>query len=130
MAIYPAIFEPNEKNGFAVMFPDLPDCFTEGKDAQEAMALAIDVLRGHIHALRDLEREEPKPSTITSLEVPEGACVALVPGPPEESPPVRINISINKDLLRNVDASARREGMTRSGFLAAAAKNMMLQLRA
>ncbi|MHC1712308.1 MAG: type II toxin-antitoxin system HicB family antitoxin [Solidesulfovibrio sp.] len=130
MAIYPAVFEPNEKNGFAVLFPDLPGCFTEGDDEQDAMAMAIDALSGHIHALRDLGREAPKPSAIASLEVPPGARVALVPGPAEESPPIRINISINKDLLRDVDSFAKREGMTRSGFLAAAAKSMMTKLRA
>ena len=129
MAIYPAFFEPDDKGGFAVMFPDLPGCFTEGADEQEAMAMAIDALSGHIHALEDLGRALPTPSALETLETPPGAHVALVPGPMREETPVRINISINKRLLRDVDIAAKREGMTRSGLLAAAARSMLAQLR-
>ena len=49
--------------------------------------------------------------------------------PMREEAPVRINISINKRLLRDVDVAAKREGMTRSGLLAAAARSMLAQLR-
>ena len=62
MAIYPAFFASDDKGGYAVMFPDLPGCFTEGADEQEAMAMAIDALSGHVHALKDLGRELPAPA--------------------------------------------------------------------
>ena len=130
MAIYPAIFEPNGQEGILVSFPDLPGCLTEGKNESEAMAQALDALSGHILALRDLGRDVPPPSPLSVLAVPENARAALVPGPEEEAPPVRINVSINKTLLREVDAHAKREGMTRSGFLAAAARSLISTLQA
>lgn len=130
MAIYPALFEKGEGGRIVVSFPDLPGCLTEGDTESEAMAMAIDALSGHIHTLQDLKREVPAPSSLSDAAVPEGARAALVPGPAEDSPPVRINISINQRLLRDVDEVAKREGMTRSGLLAAAARSMLAQLRA
>ncbi len=129
MAVYPAIFETGEGGHVVVSFPDLPGCFTQGDTEAEAMAMAMDALSGHIHTLQDLKREVPAPSSLSDVEVPSGAHAALVPGPAEDTPPVRINISINKGLLRDVDACARREGMTRSGFLAAAARSMLAKLQ-
>ena len=128
MAIYPAFFEPNGQGGVLVSFPDLPGCLTEGDNETEALALAIDALAGHILALRDLDRAVPPPSPLSALAVPHGAVTALVPGPLEDAPPVRVNVSINKALLREVDACAKREGMTRSGFLAAAARSLISDL--
>lgn len=127
MAIYPAIFQPREQGGYTVEFPDLPGCFTEGHTEQEAMEMARDALSGHVHALHDLGREVPFPSVPSSLKTPVGAFLALVEGPAEETHPVRINVSIDKALLRRIDAIARREGMTRSGMLAASARRYMAQ---
>ena len=129
MAIYPAFFEDGEGGHVVVSFPDLPGCFTQGDTESEAMEKAIDALSGHIHTLHELGRDVPGPSALSALDVPSGMRVALVPGPTEETPPVRINISINKALLRDVDAAAKRDGMTRSGFLSAAARTVLSQPR-
>lgn len=130
MAIYPAFFEDGEGGHVVVSFPDLAGCFTQGDTEAEAMERAVDALSGHIHTLRDLNREVPAPSPLSTLHASAGVRVALVPGPVDETPPVRINVSINKALLRDVDAAAKREGMTRSGFLAAAARSMLTHLQA
>jgi len=42
--IYPAVFEPNELDGYCVFFPDLENIFTEGKDLSDAMDMAEDAL--------------------------------------------------------------------------------------
>lgn len=128
MAIYPAYFEKGEGGHVVVSFPDLPGCFTQGDTEPEAMDMAVDALSGHIHTLRELDKEVPPPSLLSILSVPAGVHVALVPGPADETPPVRINVSINKKLLREIDAGAEREGMTRSGFLAAAARERLARL--
>ncbi len=128
MAIYPAIFEPRENGGYTVIFPDFPGCFTEDDTEQGAMELAKDALSGHILALHDLGRVVPKPSAPSSVVVPPGAFLAIIDGPPQEAHPVRINVSIDKALLGRIDAVAKREGMTRSGMLAASARHYMAQL--
>ncbi|MGD9643899.1 MAG: type II toxin-antitoxin system HicB family antitoxin [Elusimicrobiales bacterium] len=129
MAIYPAFFQDGEGGHVVVTFPDLPGCFTQGDNELHAMAMAGDALGGHLQTLRDDGDEIPPPSPLSSLDVPAGYRVALVSsGLLEDTPPVRVNISINKELLGRVDAAAKREGMTRSGFLAAAARVMLSQL--
>ena len=40
-------------------------------------------------------------------------------------PPVRINVTMPADVLDQIDRYAEREGFTRSGFLAQAAKKAM-----
>ena len=35
--IFPAVFEPGDKKGYVVTFPDLPDCITEGDTMEEAL---------------------------------------------------------------------------------------------
>ncbi|WP_428558588.1 MAG: type II toxin-antitoxin system HicB family antitoxin [Solidesulfovibrio sp. DCME] len=129
MVIYPAFFEDGEGGHVVVSFPDLPGCFTQGDDELQAMARASDALTGHLEVLREDGEEIPVPSALAALDAPSGVRVALVPsGPLEESPPVRINVSINKRLLQDVDAAARKEGMTRSGFLASAARAFLASL--
>ncbi len=38
--IYPAIFQPGEKDGYCVTFPDLSGCITEGDTLEEALYMA------------------------------------------------------------------------------------------
>ena len=91
--------------------------------------MAVEALTGHLEVLGESGDAIPPPSPLSALAVPSGMRVALVAcGPQEDSPPVRISLSINKRLLRDIDAASKREGMTRSGFLASAARNMLARL--
>ena len=53
--VYPAIFIPYEDGtgGYAVEFPDLPGCVTEGDDMAEAILMAVDAASGWV--LTELE---------------------------------------------------------------------------
>lgn len=130
MAVYPALFERNESGGWVVSFPDFPGCLTEGKNETEAMSFAMDALAGFIQVMRDDGEDLPAPSSISEMDVPDGALVALVPGPPPgaEPAPVRISVSISQKLLASVDRCAKDQGMTRSGFLAAGARMLLRSL--
>jgi predicted RNase H-like HicB family nuclease len=50
---------------------------------------------------------------------------------PVEAPdnPTRINVSIDRSLLKRVDDAAARSGMTRSGFLAEGARKLLRDFR-
>ena len=50
---YPAVFAPNEQNGFDVSFPDFPGCITFGKDFEEAKPKAAEVLGLWIEELQE-----------------------------------------------------------------------------
>jgi metal-responsive CopG/Arc/MetJ family transcriptional regulator len=49
----------------------------------------------------------------------------LIEAPAAEVKSVRINITMPADVLDQIDKYAEREGFTRSGFLAQAAKTIM-----
>ena len=50
---YPAVFAPNEQDGFDVSFPDFPGCVTFGKDFEEAKEKAAEVLELWIEELQE-----------------------------------------------------------------------------
>ena len=58
---YVAVFEPAEKGGYVVRFPAFGWLATQGDTLEDARAMALDCLEGHIDwLLRD--GEEPPPS--------------------------------------------------------------------
>ncbi|QLA18787.1 type II toxin-antitoxin system HicB family antitoxin [Desulfolutivibrio sulfoxidireducens] len=127
---YHAIFEPDASGGFTVTFPDLPGCITEGDDEQQALAMAADALDGHVQTLKDLGMPVPPPSPHAAVRdaAPAGTLVFPVPLAALESRQKRVNITMGERLLSHVDRAAKTEGMTRSGFLAAAARDYLDRL--
>lgn len=51
--IFPAIFEPGEKKGYTVSFPDLPGCITEGDTMEEALHMAKEALELHLYGMEE-----------------------------------------------------------------------------
>lgn len=76
--IYPAIFTPEADGGFLVHFPDLPNCFTDGDNLEEAFENAEDALALQLWYMEDHGKPIASPSAPASLDTPEGASVALV----------------------------------------------------
>lgn len=124
---YPAIVESGDEPGYSVFFPDLPGCTSAGDTTQEAIIKAGDALRGHIAAMVRDGDPIPEPSELDQIErdpeVREAARALVridVPGRV-----VRPNISIDESLLERIDAAAADLGMSRSGFVAEAARRML-----
>lgn len=61
---YPAIIEPQEPSGFLVTFPDMNEAFTEGKDMEEALFNAQEVLNLTLVGRMEEGMEIPAPSNI------------------------------------------------------------------
>lgn len=76
--IFPAIFEPGEKKGYTVSFPDLPGCITEGDNMEEALHMAKEALELHLYGMEEDQDEIPNPSRPEELKVPEKSFVSLV----------------------------------------------------
>ena len=74
---YPAIFTP-EDDWILVSFPDLPGCFTDGKDIIEAMTFAGDALNLMLTTLENDEQPISKPSDIKSLDVPNNSFANMI----------------------------------------------------
>jgi len=76
--VFPAIFEPNELDGYCVYFPDVESAITQGNDFQDAMMMAEDVL---CYVLYDMEKDGeiiPQPSNPKDIKTDEGNIVNLV----------------------------------------------------
>ena len=63
---YNAIFT-YKKDGVHVVFPDLPGCITFGKDEDEAINMAREVLALHIYGMEEDGDELPPPSSVKKL---------------------------------------------------------------
>jgi predicted RNase H-like HicB family nuclease len=114
---------------FGVSFPDCPGCVAMGEDENEAYSNAIDALGEWVHDAM-AEGEAPRPSSIEDLRrdpdviatLAEGGVFLAVPLIIESGKPVKANISLDQGLLAAIDAAAKRSGLTRSAFLASAAR--------
>lgn len=116
-------------DNFGVSFPDLPGCIAEGRTQQDALANAADAVAFHVEGLLAGGEAIPVPRELDDLRAdPEfsddfaGAeLLALVPVTlPGRS--IRINLTMDENLLAAIDRAAERSGATRSGFLADAAR--------
>jgi predicted RNase H-like HicB family nuclease len=116
-----------EDDRVGVSFPDFPGCTTVGRNAEDAVAKAAQVLAFHIEGLAE-DGPLPEPRTLAELRRDSqfkadarDAVVAFVPyAPPARA--VRINVTIEETLLERIDRAAEAVGETRSGFLAHAAR--------
>jgi len=119
----------HEENGsFGISFPDFPGAVTAGDSEEDVIRRGTTLLTFHVSGmvedgdalpmLRSLSELKADP---TFVEGSSGAVVALVPF---ELPTraVRINISIDENLLASVDRTAEAKGQSRSAFLADAAR--------
>lgn len=117
------------RGGYGVMFPDCPGCTAMGRDENEAYENALEALGEWVHDAR-AEGANPKPRPLAQLRrdravqraLAAGAVFLPVPLVIEEGKPVKANISLDRGLLDAIDTAARRAGLTRSGFLASAAR--------
>ena len=140
MYYYFAQFHPDEEKPdvYNVSFPDLPGCVTFGTGLDDAMTQAMDALTGYLEVEMERGEEIPSPSDMETakakaeaenreLEIPphEGTLYLLVPADPKPEPFMRLNISMQPRLVAMIDRRAKECGMTRSGLLAAAAREYM-----
>ena len=120
-----AVVHKDAESCFGVHFPDVPGCFSAGETVDEAVANATEALSLHLegeavpdaHSLEAI-RQDPD----IAGNIAEGALLIAVPFIENDSRTVRANITMEAGLLRAVDEAAKRRGITRSAFLAGAAR--------
>lgn len=125
MAFYIAIVHKDPDSDFGVSFPDFPGCVTAGSTLEEAYFMAAEALFGHVSVMRDYGETLPEPSSLDAAkahEDAEGAVLFLAVDVDLDAKPKRINVSLPSDLIERIDKVASARGMTRSGFLATAAR--------
>ena len=114
---------------YGVTFPDFPGCVFAGRTLDKAIQNAREGLIFHMEGL--LMAGETLPDS-TSLEKiisnPENkdAVPCLIHVIPPIGHVKRVNVSLDADLLAEIDHAARTLGRNRSEFLAVAARRMLV----
>jgi predicted RNase H-like HicB family nuclease len=129
MANYIAVVHKEAKSDFGVSFPDFPGCITAGQTIDEAKDMAQDALSLHIHGMLEDGEQTPTPSKLEDIMADpdySDASAFLVVSVPEARPrTVRVNITMPEMILKQIDAAAKKRGMSRSSFLVHAAQNAL-----
>lgn len=74
---YIAVLHP-EENGYLVTFPDIPNCFTDGEDLQDAMDMAKDVLPLMLWQMEEDKKEIPAPTPADKIPREDGDMLAVI----------------------------------------------------
>ncbi len=130
MRQYIALIHKEAESDYGVSFPDLPGVVTAGSNLDEARKMAAEALAFHLEGLAEDGEPVPEPSSlddIMSVKENRDGVAVLIGAPDTEVKSVRINVTMPADVLDQIDRYAEREGFTRSGFLAQAAKKAMAQ---
>jgi predicted RNase H-like HicB family nuclease len=125
MRRYVALIRKESRSDYGVEFPDFPGCVTAGSTLDEALAMAEEALEGHVEVMREHSESVPEPGGLdVVLRNPDlaGAVAVLVPLREKKGRAIPIRITLDEHLLADIDQAAARDGMTRSAFLADAAR--------
>jgi len=120
-----AIVEKDEGSAFGVSFPDIPGCFSAADEEADILANAIEALELWAE---DMVVPEPSPhgAIVARADVGEalkaGGYLISVPLIEKDTAVVRANLTFERGMLRAIDETARSRGLTRSAFLADAAR--------
>jgi predicted RNase H-like HicB family nuclease len=115
---------------YGVVVPDFPGCTSAGSSVEEALQNTVEAMTLWAEDARSDGEKIPKPRSIDKLRkdaevaaaLSEGAVLAYVPLVRDAGRPVKANLSLDAGLLEAIDEAAERHGLTRSAFLASAAR--------
>lgn len=126
MRSYIGLIHKDEGTDYGVSFPDFPGVTTAGANLDEARDLAEEALALHVEGMIDDGDAVPEPSSLEDVMADpdnRNAVAILVTLKATAAKAVRINVSLPEDILERIDAFAAAEGLSRSGFLARAARH-------
>jgi predicted RNase H-like HicB family nuclease len=116
---------------WGVRFPDIDGCVGGGETPEAAIADATAALRDVAAYRRNAERNMPEPSPVAEVlgrcEIAAGETIILVPLILDSGRTVRANLTLDAGLLEAIDTAAERRGVTRSAFIADAARDKLMR---
>lgn len=125
MRAYYAIVEQEGDSAYGVSFPDFPSVFSAADEEDDIVVNAIEALR-----LWAEDEELPAPTSLHELQARQevrqtlaaGAFLVRVPLIESDTRIKRANITFEAGMLRAIDETAQKRGLTRSAFLASCAR--------
>ena len=109
-----------------------PGCHGGGDTAEAAIADAISAAREWAEHRSAKGAAMPAPRPLRQiirdgeLDVPAGEMAVMIPLLLDRGRPVRANLSLDAGLLEAIDEAARARGLTRSAFIASAAREKIM----
>ncbi len=125
-------FIHGEEGAFGLSFPDFPGFAGGGETIEDAIRRGREGLLFHIESMQENGEEIPRirsaDEVLTDPAAKEdfGDAVALCPLEIElRSKQIRVNLSLDENLVARVDRAAEQSGETRSGYFAQAVKGRL-----
>ncbi|HEY0302660.1 MAG TPA: type II toxin-antitoxin system HicB family antitoxin [Rhizomicrobium sp.] len=134
MARYVVLID-GKPGAYGIVVPDLPGCTSGAATTDEALKNAAEAIRLWAEdAIADGEKL-PKPRSAEQLRkdkdvakaLAAGAALAVVPLVMDSGRAAKANLSLDSGLLSAIDEAAAARGLTRSSFLASAAREKIEQ---
>lgn len=126
MTEYIALIHKDSGSAFGASFPDLPGCISVADSLEELRPMIEEALGFHIEGMIEDSNAVPEPSTLDEIlnagGYSDAVAVMVVKAPEMAEATVRVNITLPEKTLAQIDRKAAAQGMSRSGFLAEAAK--------
>ena len=124
MQYFYAIVHKDSESAFGVTFPDLPGCFSAADAIDDVLPNACEALELWFE---DADATQPRRldeiRDLAAVDLAEGAFIVAVPRITRTGRQVRANISLDRGMLDAIDRVATERRLTRSAFLADAARN-------
>jgi predicted RNase H-like HicB family nuclease len=130
MTQYVGILDGGGK-AYGVRIPDLPGCYGGGITPEAAIADAMSAARewiGHREAKGQATPKARNMAQILKMEkidAKQNEVAVIVPVVLDAGRTVRANLTFDAGLLEAIDAEASRRGVSRSAFLASAARERL-----
>jgi predicted RNase H-like HicB family nuclease len=130
---YGAVID-GKRGAYGVTIPDLPGCTAMGKTIDEAVANAASAAVAWAEIRRADGFAIPKPRALEALrtdpeviaELDAGGTLVIVPLIFDAARPAKANLSLDAGLLQAIDEAAAARGLTRSAFIASAAREKIV----
>jgi predicted RNase H-like HicB family nuclease/predicted RNA binding protein YcfA (HicA-like mRNA interferase family) len=127
---FPVVLHTDDGTHYGVTVPDLPGCFSGGDSIDDALDNVREAIDLHLEGLTEDGDEVPTPKPIAehqaSGEFSDGIwAIVDVDTMKYEGKAEKINITLPRRLLVQIDEYAQAHGESRSGFLAEAARAAM-----
>lgn len=133
MARYIGLLD-GKAGAYGIVIPDLPGCNAGGATIEDTMRDAIGAIAEWVAAMEEDGGKIPEPRKLEKLRrdpevveaIAEGAALVVVPLVRDLGRSAKANLSIDAGLLAAIDEEAESLGLTRSAFLATAAREKII----
>lgn len=123
MKTFYAVVDKEPHSAFGIRFPEVPGCFSAADRLEDVVPNAVEALSLWFEDAPVAEPEGlDRVRAAAAAELAAGAFLVAVPLIENAGRLVRANISLDRGTLAAIDATAEARGLTRSAFLAEAAR--------